>query len=137
MIAKLGRRMLPAGLRVARIILCVLSAPFGLLMTLYGEEFIMSGLAWLLLLATAFLSAIVILVTNFYMTPVALFVPSLWNTMGGMWSWLGGWVASGHAMLWPHIEKSFLPYICAGTIFALLILHEHLKGGGKKNSKKE
>jgi hypothetical protein len=121
MIAKLGRRILPAGLRVAKILLYVLSAPFGLLMTLYGVEFITSGLAWLLMLGTAFLGALVILATNFCMTPVALFVPSLWNTMGGMWSWLGGWVASGHAMLWSHIVKPFPLYFGAGIVFILVI----------------
>lgn len=90
MLTEFGTKMLSAGLRVARIILYVVSAPFGLLMTVYGAYFIVVGFAWLMVFAAAFYSALLIFVANFYMAFVALFVPSLWGTMGSMWNWMWG-----------------------------------------------
>ncbi len=117
-----------AGIHVAKIILYVISAPFAFLMFVYGCIFIVTGFAWLTVVSAAVCSAILIFVANFYMAFVALFAPSLWGTMGSMWNWLGGWLGSGHAALWPHIVKSFLLMFGPGVVFMMIInLTEWLK----------
>lgn len=128
MLTEFGTKMLSAGLRFARIILYVVSAPFGVIMTVFGTYFIVAGLAWIVLIDAAFICAVLIFEANFLMFFVALFNSNVWTTMGNMWVWLWSWFADGNIWLWPHLVKSFPPYLGAGIVFMLLInLADYLK----------
>jgi hypothetical protein len=120
MFKKFLHRLEIASLYIARIILLVICAPFSILMLVYGCYFISVGAAWIILVVAAYYCGFSIFVINSCMMFIAFFDWALWSTMGNMWEWLWNWFIIGHNTLWPHIVRSFPPYVIGGFIYILL-----------------
>lgn len=109
-----------AGLRVLEIVIYVLSAPFVLGMTVWGIYFIVIAFAWIVLVDAAFVMAILVFEANFLMAFAIPFNNHILTSMGDMWVWIWSWFSEGNVALWPHIAKSFPPYLLYGIVCVVL-----------------
>ena len=124
-IRNFARKMQVAGLNVLKGILYLICAPIVVVFMLYGCYFVIAAFLWVVLVDAAFVTLVLVFCANFFMFFVALFNPSVWATMGAMWSWLWSWFAGGNVALWPHFVRSFPLYMISGI--ALMLLYEGIK----------
>lgn len=120
MLTEFGQKMQIVGLKSLKIAIYIIGAPFMVVFMLYGMWFVIALFLWVLLVGVAEVCAIIAFVASFYTGIVALFIPSLWSTIGSWWTWIWGWFSSGNIALWPHFAKSFLPYILSGMVLMAL-----------------
>jgi hypothetical protein len=109
-----------AGLHVLQVFMNILSLFFYLLALIAGSYFAIAIIAEFFVLVAAIWSIIIIVVSNFYMSFIALFKSSLWMTMGGMWTWMWSWLKSSTILIWPHIIKPVLPSLI--LVFIVMVI---------------
>jgi hypothetical protein len=120
MLANFSKRLAVAGLKVLKVFVYIVCAPFVAAMTLYGTYFVAIAFAWMCVLCAAIITSLLIFEANFFMFFAAIFKGDVWTTMGNMWAWLWSWFSDGNIALWPHFVKSSPIYFGASIIVVLL-----------------